>query len=197
MAVLAASCQPSPSGLAEEHIPDSVLVPLLVDLHLYESALQTRGGSLDQFPTPATAAFIGKKYGYTQEEVRRELEGLIENSERGDTVLAQTVRKLKALQKALPAPETPAIGIVDQRSDAAAALLPTEPIRPKLPERRGSGGSSSLEKIRQIKEIQKSDPPKPDPPKADPSKEGLPQQTPTKKPLEQPLNAPRAHASGN
>jgi hypothetical protein len=117
---------------------------------------------------------------------------LIENSERGDTVLAQAVRKLKALQKALPAPETPAIGIVDQRSDAAAALLPTEPVRPKLPERRGSGGSSSLEKIRQIKEIQKSDPPK-----ADPPKEGLPQQTPTKKPLEQPLNAPRAHASGN
>ncbi len=187
MAAFAGSCQPTPSGIAEEHIPDSVLVPLLVDLHLYESALQTRAGSVDQFPTPATAAFIGKKYGYTQEEVQKELEGLIENSERGDTVMAQTVRKLKALQKALPAPETPSIGIVDQRTDAAAALLPTEPIRPNLPERRGSGGSSSFQKIKQIKEIQKSDPPKENPP----------QEAATKKPLELPLQAPRVHASGN
>jgi hypothetical protein len=182
LAAFAGSCQPTPSSVAEEHIPDSVLVPLLVDLHLYESALQTRGGSLDQFPTPATAAFIGKKYGYTQEEVQKELEGLIENSERGDTVMAQTVRKLKALQQALPAPETPAIGIVDRRTDAAAALLPTEPVRPKLPERRGSGGTSSLQRIRQIKEIQKSDPA---------------HQDPSKDPLEQPLQDPRAHAPGN
>lgn len=187
LAVLVASCQPSPSGVVEAHIPDSVLVPLLVDLHLYESALQTRGGSLDQFPTPATAAFIGKKYGYTQEEVRKELEGLIENSERGDTVLAQTVRKLKDLQRSLPAPETPAIGIVDRRADAAASLLPTEPVRPKLPVKRGSGGSSSLQKIRQIKEIQLSDPSREDPPR-----EAAP-----KKPLEQSLHAPRTHASGN
>ena len=146
----AASCGKAESTGPEAMIPDSVLVSLLVDLHLYESALQTRGGSLDQFPTPGSASFLEDKYGFSQAVVRQELSNLLLQSDRGDTVMAQVVRRLRARQTALPAPQTPTIGIQDRRADEAAAKLPTEPVRPKLPERRGSGGTTSLERLQKF-----------------------------------------------
>ncbi len=147
---LAASCGKAESTGPEVVIPDSVLVPLLVDLHLYESALQTRGGSLDRFPTPGSASFLEDKYGFSQAVVRQELSNLLMQSDRGDTVMAQVVRRLRAVQTSLPAPQTPTIGIQDRRADEAAAKLPTEPVRPKLPERRGSGGPTPREQLQKL-----------------------------------------------
>jgi hypothetical protein len=156
----AASCGKAESTGPEAMIPDSVLVPLLVDLHLYESALQTRGGSLDQFPTPGSASFLEDKYGFSQAVVRQELSNLLLQYDRGDTVMAQVVRRLRAVQTSLPAPQTPTIGIQDRRADEAAAQLPTEPVRPKLPERRGSGGATSLERLQKFaKEAKKQEKP--------------------------------------
>lgn len=146
----AASCGKAESTGPEVVIPDSVLVPLLVDLHLYESALQTRGGSLDRFPTPGSASFLEDKYGFSQAVVRQELSNLLQQSDRGDTVMAQVVRRLRAVQASLPAPQTPTIGIQDRRADEAAAQLPTEPVRPKLPERRGSGGPTPREQLQKL-----------------------------------------------
>ena len=146
----AASCGKAESTGPEVVIPDSVLVPLLVDLHLYESALQTRGGSLDRFPTPGSASFLEDKYGFSQAVVRQELSNLLLQSDRGDTVMAQVVRRLRAVQASLPAPQMPTIGIQDRRADEAAAKLPTEPVRPKLPERRGSGGPTPREQLQKL-----------------------------------------------
>lgn len=153
---IATSCGKAESSGPEVKIPDSTLVPLLVDLHLYESALQTRGGSLDQFPTPASASFLEEKYGYSQSVVRQELNNLLLQPGRGDTVMAQVVRRLRAVQASLPAPQTPTIGIQDRRADEEAARLPTEPVRPKLPERRGSGGATPREQLQKlVKEAKK------------------------------------------
>ena len=146
----ATSCGKAELSGPEVVIPDSVLVPLLVDLHLYESALQTRGGSLDRFPTPGSASFLEDKYGFSQAVVRQELSNLLLQSDRGDTVMAQVVRRLRAVQASLPAPQTPTIGIQDRRADEAAAKLPTEPVRPKLPERRGSGGPTPREQLQKL-----------------------------------------------
>lgn len=137
-------CQgPSETDAPKPTLPDSVLVSLLVDLHVYESALQTRGGSLELLPTPRSATFLKEKYGYDQETVRRELANLLQQPERGDTIMGQVVRRIKELQAALPAPQTPTIGLTDRRADEAAALLPTDPVRPTLPEHRGSGSKAS------------------------------------------------------
>jgi hypothetical protein len=146
----AASCGKAESTGPKVLIPDSVLVSLLVDLHLYESALQTRGGSLDRLPTPGSASFLEDKYGFSQAVVRQELSNLLVQSDRGDTVMAQVVRRLRALQTSLPAPQTPTLGINDRLSDEAAAKLPTEPVRPKLPERRGSGAATSIERLQKF-----------------------------------------------
>ena len=145
-----ASCGKAESTGPKVLIPDSVLVPLLVDLHLYESALQTRGGSLDRLPTPGSASFLEDKYGFSQAIVRQELSNLLVQSDRVPTVMAQVVRRLRALQTSLPAPQTPTLGINDRLSDEAAAKLPTEPVRPKLPERRGSGAATSIERLQKF-----------------------------------------------
>jgi hypothetical protein len=90
------------------------------------------------------------KYGFSQAVVRQELSNLLLQSDRGDTVMAQVVRRLRAVQTSLPAPQTPTIGIQDRRADEAAAKLPTEPVRPKLPERRGSGGPTPREQLQKL-----------------------------------------------
>jgi hypothetical protein len=57
---------------------------------------------------------------------------------------------VRALQTSLPAPQTPTLGINDRLSDEAAAKLPTDPVRPKLPERRGSGAATSIERLQKF-----------------------------------------------